>query len=509
MLRKVRLEKNGQINQLEIERKHLEVYKNRSDQLKTDLDTNKAKLEQFEEKKENIKVKLAPVQAQLDYYLQEAAKIFEIKTELDKLENEKQLLEKQIRELLESTRDCLFTGTDAELKQYALTYASKTDKMRKEEEEANLKKIDQINAKIKQLGQTKSRLNVEIGAMESKHADYLGKKSQLSEYVKQAAKLTSIDDFSDSRSIHETLTQYIRTQQEDTKTLEDDLKTRDGEYQQRIDAEREEKSKLDQNIQNKLELMRKYKSQLDSIDEELRQIQNSKQETELNAKIGQFEEQIAQEQTSLIDMYQLKSDISKYETEKNELKAKLARLDDNINKCHMNSKHKTELKLLENEKKNKQDQIRKIKIHIEEELETFFGSDSQTSIADLNLKSTFEQENKQLMSEIAAAESKRKELEKRVYSVELKRKMLNDELRMKDKQSREHEDSLLSMSDLITCESDIDRYDSILDQLQAEYTTQSDEKGFLNGVDKTYKRFLQQLSANCSSEKQVIVINQW
>jgi hypothetical protein len=99
------------------------------------------------------------------------------------------------------------------------------------------------------------------------------------------------------------------------------------------------------------------------------------------------------------------------------------------------------------------------------------------------------------MSKLANSDEKRKEIEKRLCSVELKRKMLSDDLRTKEKQMRDHEDKLLQLVD----ESDLDRFDAILEQLQLDHTNFLDEKGFLSGVDKTYKRFLQQLQQNQAS----------
>lgn len=147
-MRKIRLEKNQQIKQMDIERKHLENYKNRSCQLERDLDECDKKLATFASRRDEIEAKMAPVEKQLNYYLQEAAKVLEAKQELDKIESEKTLIEKQIKELLVATKDCLFAGTDAELREYVQQYNAKTDQMRAEEEQTILNKIKQLNEVI-------------------------------------------------------------------------------------------------------------------------------------------------------------------------------------------------------------------------------------------------------------------------------------------------------------------------------------------------------------------------
>ena len=131
MLRKIRLEKQALIKQKEIEKKFLEANKTRVDALNRDLADNTARFEANDAKKKAVREKLKPVQQRIDFFYQESARIFDIKNQLTKIENEKQLLEKQVKELLANTKECLFQGSDAELQEYVQTYAAKTNKMRR------------------------------------------------------------------------------------------------------------------------------------------------------------------------------------------------------------------------------------------------------------------------------------------------------------------------------------------------------------------------------------------
>lgn len=116
------------------------------------------------------------------------------------------------------------------------------------------------------------------------------------------------------------------------------------------------------------------------------------------------------------------------------------------------------------------------------------------------MKSVFEQECRQLTSLLTSTDEKRKEIEKRVCAAELKRKMLSDESRNKEARLRVCEDKLAQALDDEGNESDLEeRFDSTLDKLNSSYKALVDDKGFLNGVDKTYKRFLQQLEQHQSS----------
>lgn len=119
---------------------------------------------------------------------------------------------------------------------------------------------------------------------------------------------------------------------------------------------------------------------------------------------------------------------------------------------------------------------------------------------DLRLKDLYETRLRDVKSELNALELKNKEIEKRQCSSEMKRKAAYDELRTKETLLRQYEDQLTTqLNDCITCPDDIEQFDSILEKLQEEHKANMDENGFLNGVDKTYKRFLAQLQETTTS----------
>ena len=107
------------------------------------------KFENLQQKQEAFTEELRPIQKQIEKYFQQTSKIVEIKSHLDKIENEKNLLEKQIKELLTVTKHCLFAGTDDELAEHVRNYESTTDKMRFDGEKAATGKIESLNIKVR------------------------------------------------------------------------------------------------------------------------------------------------------------------------------------------------------------------------------------------------------------------------------------------------------------------------------------------------------------------------
>jgi DNA repair exonuclease SbcCD ATPase subunit len=130
---------------------------------------------------------------------------------------------------------------------------------------------------------------------------------------------------------------------------------------------------------------------LDAIEVELNQIQNDKTQTELSRKIADCEEDISKEQRNLGDVGMIKGEIESLEQEQKELKTKQSTIDEKISKCHSSSKVKMEIEMMRNDKKNKQDQIRRNKKPIEEEFEKFFEQSENQNVE--NLFSIFFQPN--------------------------------------------------------------------------------------------------------------------
>ena len=217
----------------------------------------------------------------------------------------------------------------------------------------------------------------------------------------------------------------------------------------------------------------------------------------LNSQREGLETDLASKSSNLVDSDELKKEIKQLESKQTSLKTGESTLDAKISKLHANSKFKTEIDLLHKDKKTKEDQIRKIKIHIQDDMDTFF---EEAKIEDANLKSAFESRLKKVTNEWQTLRDKQKEIDKRSYSNELRRKTLYDDLRGKEAKLRECEDKLLELSECITSAEDIEKYDEIYESLSNEHEESVKEKGFLNGVVKTYSRFLQQLQSHSVKE---------
>ena len=109
-------------------------------------------------KKESIVEKIKPIEIQINQFLKESNRIFEIKNELDKIDNEKSLLEKQIKELLVHLKDSgIFQGTDEQLKENIETFKTTTIQMLRDEEDEIKRNLDTLFAQLKELNQKRKK----------------------------------------------------------------------------------------------------------------------------------------------------------------------------------------------------------------------------------------------------------------------------------------------------------------------------------------------------------------
>ena len=508
ILKKVRLEKTHIINQVKVEKNFLEKYKTNAEKLTTELESGQARKEKLLNQKVEIDEKLKPLQAQIDKFLQESAQIFDIKNEMDKIQNEIVLLQKQMKELLVQTRNCLFQGTDEQLKQMIAEVESTTIQSLEEESEAINDKQDNSYLRQKEINDKRTKLRLEIAQIENKTMNLASKKKDLADAAKKACKLIRLDsnelfgdaknpnDF-DSDLLNRLFQEFIDKHDLKVRALEKTAATEEETLQHEINEQRDEKSKLDQNIVIKEENTLKAKQELEKLNSELKQVSDDKLLTKLNEQIETLDEELTKKSSNLLDADEIKQEIKDFEKKQVNLRLVESDLDARISKLHLNSKAKTEIDLLVKDKTSKCDEIRKIKMRNREDIETFFD---QEQIDDASLKSSFESRLKKIAGEMAIFKDKQREIEKRTITTDLRRKTLFDDLRSKEAKLRECEDKLLEFSECFSSAEDIDRYDEINEVLEADHKKNVEEKGFLMGVEKTYNRFMSTLGERSLKE---------
>lgn len=98
-------------------------------------------------------------------------------------------------------------------------------------------------------------MSVEIGSLENKSNVCASQKSQLDELRRRIESIANRDDLTSEESLRA----YLEAFREETRVSEEKSKANIAQIETKLDQARDLKSKLDQNIQNKNDMKRKYK----------------------------------------------------------------------------------------------------------------------------------------------------------------------------------------------------------------------------------------------------------
>lgn len=427
---------------------------------------------------------------------------------MDKIQNEKTLLEKQMKELILLTQNCMFQGTEEQLRQMIEEMKTTTIQMLEEEVEEINENQDNLYLKQKEINDKKTKLHLDIGQIENKMKNLLSKKKDLADLAKKSCKIIKLDPNElfteainpnnfDRDLLNKLFQEFLEKNELKVSILEKNASAEEETLQHEINEQRDEKSKLDQNIVIKEENISKARYELERLNSELKQVSDDKLIKKLDEQIEVLDLDLSKKSDNLIDIEKIKQEMNDYEQKQANLKLTESDLDGRISKLNLNSKFKTEIDLLVKDKTSKFDEIRKIKMRNQEEIETFFEGER---VEDVNLKSAFEKRLKNLTNEISTYKNKQKDIERRLITENCKRQTFFDDFRGKEAKLVECEDKLLEFSECFSSSEDIDRFDEISENLEKNHKNVLEEKGFLAGVEKTYNRFLQTLEERSLKE---------
>ncbi len=231
-------------------------------------------------------------------------------------------------------------------------------------------------------------------------------------------------------------TDYLQCYKAETVVIERQHRAAENEIQLKIENERDAKSKIDQSIDTKKELIDKSRQQLAKIEQELSSIPDDDVMRLLNRDIEACDGELESKLAGMGDIETAKRDLGGLEIQRTQLREKEMGLDVKLNKLHAQSKVHSELDMLNKDRDGKIEQIRKLRITVNEEMNVLFKGEM---IEDEKLKEVYEEKVRRIQSELSGLEGKFREVEKRHTGNELRKKMMLEEMRGKETQMRKHE----------------------------------------------------------------------
>lgn len=498
-LKKIRLEKQQLIKQHEIEKKHLVAYKEKSDDLSRKIDDSTAKYETNKQLLQELDTKLKPIEENLEKIDKQSQKIYELQSKYDRVNNEKLLLEKSIKEILQVLQEPL-EGSDQELLVYITEFKTKISTIQNDIKE-NERRIYGLQCENRRILSDKSKLVSEIGALENEQKNYLANIDKLN--IKFAYLAGEIDFYFDRNvCVDENLLKSFQLHFNNAKKelensvycLINEAKSKESQYDMEINKNRDCKIRFEQQISTKRDQIDTNLREINSIMLQLKNVQSSHEKlTKIDEQIEDYEMALSEKQ-SKFNMDSTRKELKQLENERKILTNELNLVSKKLDIIHENTAVNTEIELLKRDKTLKEENIKKIRLRHKDEFYEFFG-DEFNVFKNAEIKSQFDSNYLMLLSNIESFELKNKNTNKTLISLESNRKTLNEQLRKCEQEYRLCEDKLQLIDS-------IDDFDINLSMKKEESRTLMDEKGFYNGVDKTYDRFLKQLNSNHNSDHQ-------
>ena len=494
-LRKVRLEKQHLVKQFELEKKHLEIHKQKAESLKSRVDSSQMKYDANESKCHFIGEKLSSIENKLETRYATLRSIQEIQLRLQAVENEKNLIEKQMNEYKQRIKN-VFKGSDEELedklRNFDVVINNINEETRKKESE-----MSKIGVRLKEYGLKKTKLLTDIGAIENEQKNYSVKVDKFGKTFRSLAK--NINFSTDSISeinvnalpqILNSYAEFSRDYENQTNKLLSEVKGDEQVIEEKVTSNRDKKSKLDQNIETLNDQVRKNEREIRSINSELDDaillIENSEK---LNVEINQVQVNLDKKSREC-DINDLKLEINQLQSEKDKYLKSINDLNTELEEIQGMNEIQVKIDFYKMDKEAKQNSLKDIRTKHENDFLKFFGFSRNefNELDDSKLHSQFSQRCTQLDKDIEANATTNKLITKEITTAESRLKMLKDEFTKKEQHYEDYKRQLKSIED-------VDKFDLTLQETQEAQKAAIEEKSFLNGVEKTYQRFIKQLSA--------------
>lgn len=491
-LRKVRLDKQNTLKHIENEKKHLEVYKDKANSLKFKLESSQSQYETLKTKGDLIQQKLSSIETKLETLKEDLSSIEGLTQKFQLCENEKKILEKQIFELSARMKN-VFLGEDSDLEQNLNEFGMLVSNMENEIKQQQFL-LDESNKQLDVFAKDKLSILTKIGIIEKEEDSYNLNSQKFKHKFDELAKIigltcTSIEicllnnfntAFTEFKENFEKETNEILLEQENSESL----------LEKEINENRDTRSKLNQTITILLERIQNNKKEIEKLSEEINYIKSSK---DLLIDLGN---EITLTQSSLEDKIDIlnsrnfKSEIQKLEEQKSSLNEHLNSLNNTIDELHEMQGNEMRLQIMKDEINSKKNLINRILMENKNELSKFFGDfDLNLEIDNSSLRNQFDIEYQKLKNDIEEKEVFNKVLSNEIITIESESKVIKDDIQDKKTLLNTLETQLRDFVD-------VGEFEQKLIEVQESLKNCIDEKGFLNGVDKTYKRFIKQLSSN-------------
>ncbi|XP_069754223.1 DNA repair protein RAD50 [Narcine bancroftii] len=483
-LRQVRLNQSQSVREYKTELKYLKQNKLKAQEIQQELTDKETQLAASKENVQLIENQIAPLEERLSEIDRNLIKVMKLDMDIKSLESRKKQMEEDNRDL-EEKMEQVFQGTDEQLRDKYYNHQRTVNEKEKLLNDRR-RELEHINQWCQKLNRQKSEMLVEQGRLQleaGRQQESIKNRDLLVHALARQLELDGYEraPFNDRQieSFRRQLIDRLEREKEAAHQFLNEYTEKEMAKQRQIDEFRDRKTGLERTIELKMDILKKRQTELTNIKIDLQQLEGSSDRLqELDQELTKVERNLERAITSS-DVEGLNTEVENLRIEKEGLDRSLRKLDQEMETINMHTTTRTQMEMLQKDKTDKEEQIRKIKLRHNEELTTLLGYfPNKTQLDDwIYAKS---QEKSQIRDKLFR-------LNKELASAEQNKNHTTENLRTKEHQLITYEDKLFD----VCGEQD---FESNLYKLQDDIEKTSKQRAMLSGATAVYSQFIGQLT---------------
>ncbi|CAL1536604.1 unnamed protein product [Lymnaea stagnalis] len=489
-IKKLKTAQDQDIRENKKELEYLRQHKTKADELQKDLEEHQNKLAASEGEVEQITKELEPIKDQLLKIGAHQNEIFKLQTSRDKCVNEREHIEKSIKDLRANINE-EFTGSTTELKNLLRDFSAKVQE-KKDELSEQSEQQNKLVAELDKVAKERSSLLMEKGKLEKEAEIQDENVKKRNAKMQETAVLYQFDGFEGNTEINdekyrlffELVKEKLTSLMEEGRRRKAEFEESENQIQEKIDALKENKTKLEHGEKMKKETIAKNTLELKDINQKLSQMSRSADRlTGLVSDLKRAEHELRAVESS-INVNEIKTEIAGLDHKKKQLDAALSELNSEMNRLSKQSGIQTQLDMLIANQEEKEATIERLRKLHEDNIMSLLGhvplDNLRESVSDYISNQT---ENVKKCSNALI------DLKTQLSSKQVEKNATAAQLRQKEDELRAGEDKINSVCESQDMEEEFNEVQRCLTQAQ-------EEKGSLLGADHMIKKYIKNLEKN-------------
>ncbi|XP_051902565.1 DNA repair protein RAD50 [Hippocampus zosterae] len=483
-MRQLRLKQSNTVRECQVELRFLKQNKEKAQQIRDIVASKEAQLIASKDSIQLLESQIEPLENRLADIDLKLGKVMKLDNDIKALDSRRKQMEEDNKEL-EETMEQVFQGSTEQLQEVYQNH-QRTVKEKNRRLTDCQKELERADRECQRLNREKSDLLVEQGRVQLEADGHTQNIKTRDTQVRLLSSQLEVEGYDrppftgvQLESFHRHVAQRLEQERETVAQVMADLQEREHQKQQSIDEIRDKKTGLERTVELKEDLLGTKQIELRNVRTELQRLEGSSgRMQELENELATAERELQSTlQTSNVE--ELKVEVVQLQREKAELDRTQRQLDQEMGVLNLHTTARTQMDMLTKDKKEKEEQVRKIKSR--------HGDDLVSLLGHFPNKRELEDWLYSKSKEINGTRDKLAKLNKDLASSEQNKSHIAAELRKKEQQLTNDEEKFFNVCGSQDLEQD-------LNKVQEDLEKMSKQRAMLAGATAVYTQFISQLT---------------